>query len=127
MLKSSGRQIKSKVFDQPKKLTNRERGDEHERITAKNVGGQTQPNSGASPWLSHKGDVSSDNFIYQCKTTDKNRYTLTQRVLGEIYRQAKLTGKEPAVVVRMEAIVEPIPQEWVCVPMQVWKEIIGEE
>jgi hypothetical protein len=126
MLKSDGKRIRSKVFDQPKKLTNRERGDKHEEETAIKVKGKTQPNSGASPWLSFKGDVSSDDFLYQCKTTDKNRYTLSQKVLAEIYRQAKLTGKEPAMVVRMEAIPSPIPSEWVCIPIEVWQQIIEE-
>tara|TARA_B100001057_G_scaffold343736_1_gene344664 strand:+ start:313 stop:699 length:387 start_codon:yes stop_codon:yes gene_type:complete len=126
-LKPSGKRPTSNVFTAPKKLTNRERGDLHEEETAEKVGGRTQPNSGASPWISHKGDVSSDSFIYQCKTTDKKRYTLSEKVLGEVYRQAKLTSKEPAMVVRMEAIRDPIPKEWVCVPMSLWRDIIGEE
>ena len=127
MLKATGKSPTPNAFNAPRKLTNRERGDEHERITAKKVGGRTQPNSGASPWLSHKGDVSSDTFVYQCKTTDKNRYTLSQKVLGEIYRQATLVGKDPAMVVQMEGIQHPIPQEWVCIPMSLWRQIIGEE
>lgn len=126
MLRREGKQVRSNVFDTPKKKTNRQRGDEHEELTAQKVGGRTQPNSGASPWLTFKGDVSSDSFLYQCKTTDKNRYSLSQKVLAEIYRQAKLTGKEPAMVVRMEAIPSPIPNEWVCIPMAVWQDIISQ-
>jgi|13_taG_2_1085334.scaffolds.fasta_scaffold02454_10 hypothetical protein len=126
-LKSSGKRPTPNVFNAPRKLTNRERGDLHEAETAIKVGGRTQPNSGASPWLSYKGDVSADHFVYQCKTTDKNRYSLSEKVLGEIYRQAKLTAKEPAMVVRMEAIRDPIPKEWVCIPMSLWRQIIGEE
>jgi len=127
MFKPEGKKPTPNVFASPRKLTNRERGDQHERETATKVGGRTQPNSGASPWLSHKGDVSSDSFVYQCKTTDKNRYTLSEKVLGEIYRQATLTSRQPAMVVRMEAIPDPIPNEWVCIPMSLWRQIIGEE
>ena len=125
-LKASGKRPRPTLaVSRPK--TNRERGDAHERDTAKKLGGRTQPNSGASPWLSYKGDVCTDDFVIQCKTTDKNRYTLNEQVIGEIYRQAKLVGKEPAIVIRLEAVQEPIPNEWVAVPMSVWRTITGQD
>jgi hypothetical protein len=125
--KSSGKSPKPNTFLEKKALTNRERGDLHEVETAKKVGGRAQPNSGASPWLSYKADVSSEDFLYQCKTTDKDRYTLSKKVIAEIYRQAKLTGKDPAIVIRLEAVPEPLPCEWVAVPIETWRRIIGED
>ena len=127
MLKSTGKRPTSNMFGEQKQLTNRERGDQHEIETAKKVGGRAQPNSGASPWLSYKADVSTEDFLYQCKTTDKDRYTLSKKVIAEIYRQATLVGKDPAIVVRLEAVPEPLPCEWVAVPIATWRRIIGEE
>jgi hypothetical protein len=120
MFQPQGKKPRPNVFDTSPRATNRERGDAHERDTAKKVGGRTQPNSGASPWLSYKGDVSTERFVMQCKTTDKNRYTLNEQVIGEIYRQATLVGKDPAIVIRLEAVKAPIPNEWVAVPISVW-------
>ena len=124
--KPTGKSPKPTTFLGKKELTNRERGDLHEEESAKKVGGRTQPNSGASPWLTYKGDVTSEDFLYQCKTTDKSRFTLSQKVIAEIYRQAKLTGKEPAIIIRLEGVSNPLPREWVCVPMEVWQDILGE-
>ena len=124
-LKTTGKSPRPTLaVNKPK--TNRERGDQHERDTAQKLGGRTQPNSGASPWLSYKGDVSTDDFVIQCKTTDKNRFTLNEQVIGEIYRQAKLVGKDPAIVLRLEAIQHPIPNEWIAVPIGVWQTLIGD-
>lgn len=120
MLKPDGKRPRSNVFiSQP--LPNRKRGDNHEAEVAVRVGGKTQPGSGSGPFQSIKGDVTSENFLYQCKLTDKARFTLSESVLAEINRQAKVQGKFPAVVVKMEAIKEPTPQEWVCIPMEVWR------
>lgn len=122
MFKDSGKKPRPKGFMR-EPLPNRKRGDNHEAAVAKIVNGRTQPGSGSGPFQSIKGDVVSDSYLYQCKLTDKNRFTITEPVLAEINRQAKVQGKFPVVVVKMEAIKEPTPIEWVCIPMEVWREV----
>lgn len=106
--------------------TNRQRGDKHEQDTANEINGNTQPNSGATAWQRYKGDVSSDNFLYQCKLTDKNRFTINETILAEITRQARVNHKDPVVVIKMESIQKPTPNEWCMIPMEVYKYLIGE-
>lgn len=124
MLRSDGKRPRPRVFDDTPPLTNRERGDAHERDVARSVGGRTQPNSGASPWVSHKADVKTDTFLLQCKTTEGNRFTVTQASIAEIVKQAALQSREPSLVIRLEGISQELPNEWVLITMAAFKEYI---
>lgn len=66
-----------------------------ETAAAKAVGGRVQPASGAV-WHS-KGDVSSDDFLIECKLTAARSYRLTLDTLLKIEREAVLAGKDFAL------------------------------
>ncbi len=123
--KLGSKKPKPNLFED-KQLTNRQRGDTHELDTANKINGRTQPNSGATPWQRYKADVSSDNFLYQCKLTDKSKFTINETILAEITRQARVNHKDPVVVIKMEGIQMPTPNEWCMIPMSVYKMLIGE-
>lgn len=125
-LKPTGKAPRPNLFED-RVLTNRERGDAHERDTAKKVKGRTQPNSGASPFVGHKGDVKSDEFLYQCKLTDKARFTITQTIIAEIVKQSTLTGRDPAIVVKLEGLADNLPNEWVMITMSKFQEMINDK
>lgn len=61
-----------------------------ENKVAKELSGRVTPASGAL-WGS-KGDVKSDKFLVECKTTEKEFYTLTFNVWDKIYREAIKEG-----------------------------------
>lgn len=56
-----------------------------EAKTAKDIGGKTTIASGA---LVQKGDVFNDNILVECKTTEKDFYSLKKTTWDKIYREA---------------------------------------
>ena len=67
-----------------------------EHITAKEINGRTTPASG-SRWYS-KGDIRSDKFLIECKTTTKDSYRLTAKAWEKIYKEALRDGlREPVM------------------------------
>ena len=61
-----------------------------EKRVAKEVGGRTTPASGAM-W-GCKGDVRSDAFLVECKTTEKDKYSLSIATWNKIRREAIKDG-----------------------------------
>ena len=70
-----------------------------EDAVAKSVGGRTTPNSGATPV--YKGDITTDNFIIECKTstTDKKSFTLHKEWFDKNRDESIFMKKEHSAVV----------------------------
>jgi hypothetical protein len=68
----------------------RKQSTKQEKSVAKQINGRITPNSGATDFI--KGDVRSDIFLVECKTTDKPFYSLPFSVWGKIYREAVKDG-----------------------------------
>ena len=67
-----------------------------EQKTAKEINGRTTPASG-SRWH-QKGDIRSDKFLIECKTTTKDSYRLTAKTWEKIYKEALRDGiREPVM------------------------------
>lgn len=71
-------------------LNDRKRSQRQEKSVAKKFKGSLTVGSG-SKWFS-KGDVRTDKFLIECKTTFKDYYTLTSKVWEKIEREADLDG-----------------------------------
>lgn len=85
------------------------RSRQQESRRAEEVGGRTSAGSGSS--YRSPGDVKSDSHLEELKYTDKKSFSMTVDVLKDIQRKARLTGREPRLVVDFEqhgirAIVE---------------------
>jgi hypothetical protein len=99
-----------------------------EKHVAKEVGGRTTPASGAM-W-GCKGDVRSDIFLVECKTTEKDKYSLTITTWDKIRVEAVKDGmKIPVMCIDLcngkyrYAVFEyfPVDIEWVYkVPVEVF-------
>ena len=61
-----------------------------EKRVAKEVGGRTTPASGAIE--NFKGDVRSSKFLIECKTTEKDKYSLKFEVWEKIYKESLKDG-----------------------------------
>lgn len=70
--------------------TVRKRSQEQEKRVAKQLGGRVTPASGAL-WGA-KGDVRQDKFLVECKTTEKDYYSLTDKVWNKIRSEAIRDG-----------------------------------
>lgn len=109
------------------KQDNKSRSVRHEKRMAGALGARTQPNSGALPGITQKGDLVDDDFVYQLKLTKGKRFSLPPEEIHSVTRQAKLQGKLPALQITMEGLPDPLPRDWVAVPLHVWKELVGDE
>ena len=72
------------------------RSRKQEQKTAKEINGRATPASG-SRWHS-KGDIRSDKFLIECKTTTKDSYRLTAKTWEKIAKEALRDGiREPTM------------------------------
>lgn len=67
-------------------LTKKKRSQKQEKSVAKDLGAKTVIASGAL-WGA-KGDVRSDQFLFECKTTEKPKYIFTAKSWEKITKQA---------------------------------------
>lgn len=75
---------------------NKKKSIKQERETAKEVGGRTTPASGAK-WHS-KADVKSDNYLIECKITEKQYYSLKLSTWEKINEEATKAGLRTPVI-----------------------------
>ena len=104
-----------------KKKTPKERSQTQEKTVAQEVSGVTVPASGAIDTF--KGDVRSDLFLIECKTTEKDYYVLTFNTWSKICGEALLdnmreplmqidlnNGEKRLCVLNYDAFEDLIPQ-----------------
>lgn len=81
--------------------TVRKRSQKQEKSVAKKLGGKVTAASGALWGM--KGDVRTDRFLVECKTTEKDYYTLTAKVWEKIEEEAvKDHMRTPLMVIDLE-------------------------
>ena len=95
----------------------------NEKRLSQKLGFKLTPGSGNQDWPSKKGDGVTKEFVFECKETERDRFSLTPDVLGKIYREASTTGKNPVLVISMYGMPDPIPKEWAMVPIEVFNEL----
>lgn len=88
---------------------------------AKTTHGRRQPGSGAFAGL--KGDVKQEDFLIECKRTDKKSISLTVKWLKKISMEALEAGKHPAMVLTLP-VDEPFDEDWLVIPLRLvdWTE-----
>ena len=101
--------------DAPPIPTRRRSGKQEKRL-AREFGGDTTPNSGAT--VHQKGDVTASGLMLEAKTTGKKSYSLKAAELTGLWQDAVIDGREPVMVIQFEAIKGAPPQEWAVVPKE---------
>ena len=74
-----------------KKQKSKIKGSKFEDLVKKTI------NSG-SLWFD-KGDLKTDNYLIECKTTDKKGFRITHKLLKKIWDEALNANKLPAMIV----------------------------
>jgi hypothetical protein len=98
----------------------------HENETAKKFGARRVRGSGAV--LGKPGDVRGIKDLQELKATDKVDETRIQlKWLEKITFQALTQGKYPVVNMRFTALKPPAPEDWVLIPAEIYKKLLGEE
>ena len=79
----------------------KKKSQKQERQVAREIYGKTVPASGAFPTF--KGDVRSNFYLVECKTTEKDFYVLHYKVWQKIYNEALKDGlREPLMQVDLK-------------------------
>ena len=73
---------------------------ETEKRLAKEVKGKRVAGSG-SHWSS-KGDVRTDTFLFEVKTTEHNSYAVGLKTLNKIIRESQNVGKIPVLMLNIK-------------------------
>lgn len=90
------------------RLTKRKKSQKQEAQTARDLGGKTTIASGA---LVQKGDVFNDHFLVECKTTEKDFYSLKQTTWEKIRKEA-LNSSMRTPVMRIDISDSTSPLSW---------------
>lgn len=85
---------------------------------AEKFGGRITPGSG-NKWHS-KGDVKTDQYLIEAKTTSKKQYTLKADDLEKHEKYSLLEGKDPLFVIEMNG------REWCVLAMEDFELLIEE-
>lgn len=88
-----------------KRFSTKVRSKRSEKLAAKIYGGKVQPASGAINRLDLKGDVKSDTFLVDDKTTDAQSYQLKVETWRKLSSEAYRTARRPSM--RVEFIDGP--------------------
>ncbi len=91
-----------------------------EKRTAKEFGGRTTPMSGAG---NVKGDVLSDEFLIECKTTSKTQFTVRLDVLAKLVKEAANASKTPLMQIDLDDEGRGLNRSWVLIPKDEFLEL----
>lgn len=95
---------------------------EQEFRVAGSLSGHRQRGSGASDYA--KGDVKTDDFLIECKQTEKKSLSVKGEWLSKITREAMAAGKLPALSIEIKGTGDRLVEhDWVAVPMSVFKRL----
>jgi hypothetical protein len=89
--------VKPFSFGEGDSKQRRKRSNKQESRLADMVGGRAQAGSGA-PWSS-KGDVKQEDFLFECKFTDHESFSVSTKLWAEIKYKAMIaqSGRKPAM------------------------------
>ena len=83
------------------KLDKKKLSNKHEKDIAQFFGGKVQIASGAIPLVGLKGDVITQDYLIECKATEKSFYTLKRKVVEKIEKEAMKCGRVPLLAIRV--------------------------
>jgi len=85
-----------------------------EKNWAQRTGGQIQPNSGRR-W-DRKGDTRNEEFLTDCKETQRGSYTLTVKAWKQLEKQARVERRSP--MLKIKFLTQQGPLEVVVIPAE---------
>jgi hypothetical protein len=96
----------------------------NEKRISKALGIIPTKGSGNTVWPSAKGDGAHSQIMFEYKETDKATLSVDKTVLGKLCREAAVVGKESALVMSAYGLPDPIPKDWVAVPLPFFEELL---
>lgn len=110
-----------KVFESQQKNESWER---HEERVAQSIS-QAKVVTGSGRSMYAKGDVKADEFLIECKFTNKRSLSIKGEWLAKITEEAQAIGKKPALAIQINGTENKGLSEtdWIAVPMSVFKSL----
>lgn len=107
------------------------RSRKHETRVGTALGGKRLPRSGGLAWSKHDkttagGDVCTPIALVEHKRTEKQSLSLKLEWLQKVEAAARRLHKDPAVVITFEQKLRS-PEDWILLPLAVYKRLIGFE
>lgn len=116
------------------------RSKQHEHRIADELGGRRVARSGGMPWssydeknregktLTNGGDIKTPELMVEHKRTDMQSMSLKREWLDGVKQGAKMALRDPAIVITFEDnLSERPPEDWIMVPLAVWKRRAAKE
>lgn len=95
---------------------------EREARLAKQLGGYTQPASGAIRGF--KGDIKLDDFLMDSKGTVGEYLNIKTKEFVKITKESLENRKHPAIIFTFEKIAQGVSKDWVAIPVEVFAELL---
>ncbi len=92
-----------------------------EKRTAEEFEGRTTPMSGAG---NIKGDVTTEEFLIECKTTSKTQFPVKLAVLEKLTKEAMNARKIPLMQVDLDDESKGLNRSWVLIPKDEFLELV---
>jgi len=64
--------------------------------------------------------------MYECKETKKKTLSINRRTIAKLCGEAARAGKDPAFIMSVYGLDEPLPKEWVAIPLEAFKVILSQ-
>lgn len=92
-----------------------------EEWVARVLRGNLVPGSGA---FDRPGDVRTELFLVECKTTAENSFRLTCEVIGKLTAEAESEARSPMLALRFENAGAGVEPDWFAVPARVFLSLL---
>ena len=112
---------------------NRERGKrsrKHEKRLSSSLNGRRIPQSGARMWSranndgqTDDGDITTPDFHVEHKATTTNTMSLKREYVTKVRDGARKNAKDPAIAFTFETMQGKALEDWVAVPLEVFKRL----
>ena len=113
------------MWEKKEQSVKRKSLDNEKRLSQK-INFQLTKGSGNQPYISKKGDGKTERFVFECKETKSNILKVEGVELVKLWGNAIKAGKDPILVLSIYGICEPVPQDWVAMPVELFNELIKE-
>ena len=96
----------------------------NEKRLENELGCRRTSGSGNTPFPSSKGDHTHPRIMFEAKETKHARISVGVRDIAKLYREASVVGKEPALVLSAYGLPDPLPKDWVVIPVDFFTELL---
>ena len=116
-----------KMWDEEEPDSPKAKSQKNEARLSEEVGFNLTRGSGNQPWPFMKGDGQTKSMMFELKETEAARIVIGTNVISKLCREARSVGKDPVLVLSAYGMPEPLPKDWVCVPVELFHQLVSHQ